>query len=242
MAPPYFIIESAVQHYLYLWHCGLCPQLKLNTNENGTVSINSSVSFIPFLQQNHVPPRRRRQRKRSGQASRRRRQEERTPITHSDREIAVQDESVDQLETTNPSTTEECSTSSIELNDLSPESEASVTDHMADSSFTKVYCAQSPIKCIMFEEGCTNVVSEYFNNYTAICEPCSAYMSTKLKSTPYPHNLCPCCHELSEGLPLSLCITCLEEIYQDGYAESQWGSWHIDRSSGKIVCINLNYD
>ena len=99
--------------------------------------------------------------------------------------------------------------------------------------------SQVPINCIMYDEGCTNMVSEYFNNYTAICEPCSAYMNMKLKATPFPHHLCPCCHEASEGPPLSLCKECLREIDVAGYALN--GDPSIFHS-GKIACINLNYD
>ena len=85
------------------------------------------------------------------------------------------------------------------------------------------------------------MVSAYFNRYTAICETCVSYMDMKLKKTPYAHDLCPCCHETSGGSSLSLCSECLEEIQQDGYAESRWGSWHLDETTGKIVCIRLDF-
>ena len=66
-------------------------------------------------------------------------------------------------------------------------------------------------------------------------------MSMKLKLTPYAHNLFPCCHEQSDGPPLALCAECLQEIHQDGYAESRWGSWHLEETTGKIICIRLDF-
>ena len=87
------------------------------------------------------------------------------------------------------------------------------------------------------------MVMTYFNRYTAICDTCSALMSMKLRTSPYPHNLCPCCHQqLLDDPPLSLCADCMQDIVQDGYAESPWGSWHLDGSTGKIVCIALDFN
>ena len=105
-----------------------------------------------------------------------------------------------------------------------------------------VSSSQSPISCILQEEGCPNLVSSYYTKYTAICMPCSIMMKEKLESSPYLHTLCPCCHLPSTGAPFSLCRVCLDDIQVDGYTESDWGSWHLDRNNGKIICIDLNFD
>ena len=81
-----------------------------------------------------------------------------------------------------------------------------------------------------------------FNKYTAICASCQVSMENKLQSSPFPPNLCPCCHQASNGLPYSLCSECLESIHEDGYADSSWGSWHLNRSTGQILCIGLDFD
>ena len=52
MASPLFVIESAVRHYIQLWHCGLCPRLSLDTTENGDITVNSSVTFSTPTYQN----------------------------------------------------------------------------------------------------------------------------------------------------------------------------------------------
>ena len=67
-------------------------------------------------------------------------------------------------------------------------------------------------------------------------------MEEKLKGTPFPHNLCPCCHHPNGNVPLSLCGECLEDIHQDGWTESGHGAWHFDPTNGRIVCIYLNFE
>ena len=101
---------------------------------------------------------------------------------------------------------------------------------------------QTPINCILQGDGCPNLLSSYFNKYTAICASCQVSMENKLQSSPFPPNLCPCCHQASNGLPYSLCSECLESIHEDGYADSSWGSWHLNRSTGQILCIGLDFD
>ena len=100
---------------------------------------------------------------------------------------------------------------------------------------------QVPISCIRREEGCKNMIDTYYNEYTAICDPCSTFLAQKLTETPFSHNLCPCCHKHSSGPLLSLCAECHDDILQDGWTESQWGSWHMDKMKGKIVCIYLDF-
>ena len=102
--------------------------------------------------------------------------------------------------------------------------------------------SQSPINCILHEEGCRNVVTSYYNSYTAICISCSLLMKAKLESSPFPSDLCCCCHQPSNGASNLFCSECLSSIQVDGYLESTWGSWHLDRNCDKIVCIDLNFD
>ena len=101
---------------------------------------------------------------------------------------------------------------------------------------------QTPINCILEEEGCQNVVTSYFNKYTAICSTCTIFMDEKLKASAFSPDICPCCHQPSSGAPLSLCLDCLNSIQDDGYLDSSWGSWHLDRISGRIICIYLDFD
>ena len=109
------------------------------------------------------------------------------------------------------------------------------------SSVSESY--QSPINCIRQSDGCDNIIYSYYNKYTAICDACLDFMDKKLKSTPFSHQLCPCCHQPSSGPPLSLCSECMDDIYDDeGYAESRWGSWHFDRKKQNIVCISLDFN
>ena len=85
---------------------------------------------------------------------------------------------------------------------------------------------QTPLNCILKDDGCPNILNAYFNKYTAICQD---ILEKKLKSSPFCPELCPCCHQKTDGLQYSLCSECLESIQEDGYSESTWGSWHLDR-------------
>ena len=105
-----------------------------------------------------------------------------------------------------------------------------------------VSTSQNPINCIRHQDGCQDVLTFYYNEFTAICDSCSTFIEKKLKSTPFSHDICPCCHEPSNGIQLSLCSECLESIEDDGYAESSWGSWHLDRSRGQVICIGLDFE
>ena len=101
-----------------------------------------------------------------------------------------------------------------------------------------------PIPCIHNEDGCQNLITDYFNKYTAICENCIHFLNQKQTSSPFPPNLCPCCHHVhhGHGPPFSLCPECETEIRADGYTDSPWGSWHLDGRNGKIVCIDLDFN
>ena len=102
-----------------------------------------------------------------------------------------------------------------------------------------------PIPCIRYEDGCQSLITDYYNiKYTAICEKCINFLNQKQLSSPFPPDLCPCCHQVhhGQGLPFSLCTECETEIQADGYTDSPWGSWHVDRRNGKIVCIDLDFN
>ena len=101
--------------------------------------------------------------------------------------------------------------------------------------------SQTPIPCIRNEDGCRNVIYSYFNKYTAISVSCSRFLYDKLQATPYPHSLCLCYHNPSEGKPLSFCTECMDDLHQDGWIETGRGSWHLDRNNGNIVCISLDF-
>ena len=101
---------------------------------------------------------------------------------------------------------------------------------------------QTPINCILQGDGCPNLLTSYYSKYTAICPSCQAFIENKLLSSPFSQHLCPCCHQASNGTPYSLCSECLESIQEDGYADSSWGSWHLERTTGKILCIGLDFD
>ena len=75
---------------------------------------------------------------------------------------------------------------------------------------------QVPVNCIRYENGCRNIIRSYYTEYTAICEPCSTFLKKKLKTTPYSHMICPCCHQATNGPPLSLCLECMQDIQSDG--------------------------
>ena len=91
--------------------------------------------------------------------------------------------------------------------------------------------SKPPIPCVGSFEGCTTLLTTYYNEYTAICSTCSIKLDSKLKSSPYPSNLCPCCHKPSSGDLFSFCSECNEELSSDGMLESSWGIWHLDRES-----------
>ena len=88
---------------------------------------------------------------------------------------------------------------------------------------------QTPINCILQGDGCPNLLTSYFTKYTAICPSCQVSMKSKLLSSPFSPDLCPCCHQASNSLPYSLCSECLESIQEGGYTDSSWGSWHLER-------------
>ena len=100
---------------------------------------------------------------------------------------------------------------------------------------------QVPVNCIRYENGIRNIIRSYYTEYTAICEPCSTFLKKKLKTTPYSHMICPYCHQATNGPPLSLCLECMQDIQSDGWTKSSFGAWHLDRNTGEVICISLDF-
>ena len=98
-----------------------------------------------------------------------------------------------------------------------------------------------PISCIRKVDGCPNTVNTYFDKHSAICSNCTLFMEAGQKLSPFPPNLCPCCHELVGQNSYSLCQECLSRLTGDGFTESEWGSWVMDRDQEKIVCTKLDF-
>jgi hypothetical protein len=89
---------------------------------------------------------------------------------------------------------------------------------------------KNPVPCYRHDEGCIKIVEEYFDTFTAFCKDCIIFMEEKLKSSPFPPNLCPCCHnEAMSEENFALCSDCLEYLSENGFVESNWGSWVLDR-------------
>ena len=106
---------------------------------------------------------------------------------------------------------------------------------------TSSYPANPPISCIRIGDGCKNLVSDYFDRFTAICKDCELFMKSIQDSSPFSSALCPCCHDPSGGDPYSLCSTCTDYLFKEGFTESEWGAWVLDRNCGKVVCIQLDF-
>ena len=98
-----------------------------------------------------------------------------------------------------------------------------------------------PVPCTGHFDGCTNIITNYFNKYMAICHPCEDMLKRKLESSPYPPNLCPSCHKPNNESAYSLCSECCQELSSDGSIETSWGIWHLDRDNGDVVCIQLDF-
>ena len=76
MVPQEYVVETALQYFLYNWMCGLQPTLSVETLNGGNFSINVGVTtFQPDTSHSTSTPRPRR--KRSGNAARKRRRERR---------------------------------------------------------------------------------------------------------------------------------------------------------------------
>ena len=85
MAPPFLVVDHAVQYFHYQWNCGVQPSLTLKTSADGSIEISttvrSSIPDRPFLQQSHCS--------KSGQTSRARRRTKREQSFHQAAEVEV---------------------------------------------------------------------------------------------------------------------------------------------------------
>jgi hypothetical protein len=98
-----------------------------------------------------------------------------------------------------------------------------------------------PLPCRNRSEGCTQVIQNYFDKFVVICEDCIASMKSLQKSSPFSSQLCPACHQPSENGKFSFCSLCKDWIHEDGFRDSDWGSWTLNRDSGEIICIQLEF-
>ena len=98
-----------------------------------------------------------------------------------------------------------------------------------------------PLPCRRREDGCTNVVTDYIDKFAPICSECVTFMCNLQKTSPFPPQLCPACHQPSGDNNYSFCSLCLEWIQEDGFRESDWGAWSLNRNSGEIICIQLDF-
>ena len=98
-----------------------------------------------------------------------------------------------------------------------------------------------PISCIRYGDGCENLGSDYFDRFTAMCNDCQKFMKSLQESSPFSSTMCPCCHDPIGGDPYSLCSTCMDYLLKEGFSESEWGAWVLDRNSGKVICLQLDF-
>ena len=100
---------------------------------------------------------------------------------------------------------------------------------------------QPDVPCVRQEFGCKNTVNKYNDRNTAICPKCKVTLDTLMKSSPFPSTMCPCCHATSTGPPFSFCQECLGFLAEDGSMDSTWGTWVLERNTGKIICMHLDF-
>ena len=121
-----------------------------------------------------------------------------------------------------------------------------ITSNLAHTTSTSLPLSPSPslkppIPCIRRVDGCKSIVNTYFDRHSAICNDCTQFLEEAQNSSPFPSNLCPCCHLLVDGKPYSLCSECRFAASEDGFTESEWGSWILDKDSGKMICTQLDF-
>ena len=228
-------IYAFVNKFVQISTIGLESSLNFTSDgKNVTASLNAHIGKLPHPQPEYTQPFYRHT-KPSRIRRRKRRQDLRNQAARHDVDVSNFNSTDNTSSNENTLSNEpEQETSSIQMNTTFDENESDAPSNQLKT--------QMPINCIRHENGCRNMIYSYYNEYTAICESCSSYLAEKLKSSPYDHNLCPCCHKHSEGLPLSLCNECLEDVYDGGWCETGHGAWHLDRNSGNIVCIYLGFE
>ena len=101
---------------------------------------------------------------------------------------------------------------------------------------------QHSVPCCRAFYDCKNMVANYLDPHTALFPDCKLKLDAMMKASPFPSTLCPCCHDPSLGPPLSFCSNCSKYLVDDGDIESPWGSWSLERSTGEIICVHLDFE
>ena len=108
-------------------------------------------------------------------------------------------------------------------------------------SFSTNAPVKPPLSCFRHDEGCPNFVTDYFDRHSAICPKCREFLDSKLNHSSFPPSICPCCHVHVGGEQFSLCSECLGSLSQDGFSESEWGFWVLNRDTGETICMQLDF-
>ena len=109
------------------------------------------------------------------------------------------------------------------------------------SASSDISSLNTPLQCRRREDGCQNLVVDYIDKFAPICSECITFFKNLQKPSPFPPDLCPACHEPSVNHNYGFCSPCTDWINEDGFRESDWGSWILNRSSGEIICIQLDF-
>jgi hypothetical protein len=108
-------------------------------------------------------------------------------------------------------------------------------------SSTTAPILKSPRPCYRHDEGCTNILTDYFDEHSALCNDCIRIMEWKQKES-LPPNFCPCCQAIGRGTDYSLCQECPDYLSENSFVESDFGSWDLNRETGKILCKILEFN
>ena len=139
--------------------------------------------------------------------------------------------------TSKSSTSSEVSTLTI----LSGSPASSTTSSSTTSSSRQITSLKPPLPCRNRIDGCKSIVSDYFDNLIVICSECITSLTNLQMTSPFSPQLCPACHQPSGGGKFSFCSLCIDWIQEDGFRESDWGAWALNRDSGEIICIQLDF-
>ena len=120
-------------------------------------------------------------------------------------------------------------------------SQASLTTSTSttSSSSKQITSLKPPLPCRNRIDGCKSIVSDYFDNFVVICSDCITALINLQKTSPFSPQLCPACHQPSGSGNFSFCSLCVDWIHEDGFRDSDWGSWTLNRDSREIICIQL---
>ena len=218
MAHPIAIADQAVRLFFAQWY-GLRQSRCLSTKKDGSILVTYEVSSFSVEYQETPDPviNARKRRRRSGKSARLRR--------NINCQVVPQPSPRDQ----NESSLSYHSSNSSSRDKMQIESTNNIPTEMMiqQTPSTQDFPSsnnQLPIFCIRHENGCQNIITSYYTKYTAICDDCLEFLENKLKTTPFCHSLCPCCHHPSGGSPFSLCSEFLVDLEDYGWIEMGGGS------------------